>query len=43
MLFVRGCGTLHRRLGSDAPLDGSKTAEEVEMFRRASEVVLEID
>lgn len=31
------------RLGSEAPLDGAKTAEEVDMFRRASEVVVEVD
>tara|TARA_B100000787_G_C15956327_1_gene191249 strand:- start:172 stop:447 length:276 start_codon:yes stop_codon:yes gene_type:complete len=42
-MFVRVCGTLHHRLGSEAPLDSSKTAEEVEMFRRASEVVVEVD
>ena len=30
------------RLGSEAPLDDSKTAEEVDLFRRASEVVVEV-
>jgi len=42
-MFVRVCGHLHRRLGLEPPLDGSKTAEEVEMFRRSSEVVVEVD
>ena len=31
------------RLGSEAPLDGARTAEEVQLFRRASEVVVEVD
>ena len=29
------------RLGSEEPLDGARTAEEVELFRRASVVVVE--
>ena len=41
--LVTLCGSPRHRLGSEAPLDGSQTAEEVEMFRRASEVVVEVD
>ena len=31
------------RLGSEAPLDGARTAEEVELFGRATEAVVEVD